>query len=31
MNGEAVRLGAARYVLAPEGITQMLINLLSGK
>jgi len=31
MNGEAVRLGAARYVLPPEGITQMLINLISVK
>ena len=31
MNGEAVRLGAARYVLSPEDITQMLIHLISGK
>jgi len=31
MNGEAVRLGAARYVLPPKGITQMLINLISVK
>jgi len=27
MNAEAVKLGAARYVLPPEGITHMLINL----
>lgn len=29
MNGEAVRLGAAKYVLPPKGITQMLINLIA--
>jgi two-component system chemotaxis response regulator CheB len=28
MNGEAVRLGAARYVLSPEAISGSLVQLL---